>query len=144
MLRALPFSTFGDIAALRLEVHVYCAGCKTYRQLQPGDARVRDRCFAGAPLRWSACDGPGFPKIRPAELLPIGGAVTLAFLFCRRCAWEIDQAQLHQLPWSASGLTRGDRFRCPGCNGRVDWHIHGPTWRPSYEEVRPPSSPAAT
>ena len=130
----MPFSTFGEIAALGLEVHVYCARCQAYRRLELSDERVRDRCFAGAPFRCWRCDGPGVPKIRPTELLPVGGSVTLAFLFCRRCAWEIDQAQLDQPPWSRSGLKSGDRFRCPGCNGRVDWHIHGPTWRPSYRE----------
>jgi len=58
--------------------------------------------------------------------------VTLAFLYCRRCVWQIDQVQLDQPPWSTSALGRGDRYRCPGCDGQVDWHIHGPTWRPTY------------
>ena len=134
MLRALPFSTFGEIAALGLEVDVYCARCRAFRRLDLCNERLCHRCFAGAPFRCWRCGGPGFPKVRPAELMPVGGAVTLAYLFCRRCAWEIDQAQLDRPPWSVSDLKSGDRFRCPGCSGRVDWHIHGPTWRPGYRE----------
>jgi hypothetical protein len=63
-----------------------------------------------------------------AQLLQVGGPVTLAFLWCNSCIWEIDQAQLDKPPWSGSA----QRYRCPGCGGRVDWHIHGPAWRPGY------------
>ena len=66
-----------------------------------------------APRRCSDCAGPGFPKIRPAELLSVDDAVALPFLFCRRCAWEFDQAQLDQPPWSTSDIKSGERFRCP-------------------------------
>jgi hypothetical protein len=66
------------------------------------------------------------PVIWPAELLPIGGPVTLAFLTCPRCIWEINQAQLDNPLWSGSR----QRYRCPGCGGRVEWHIYGPAWRP--------------
>jgi hypothetical protein len=65
------------------------------------------------------------PVIRPAELLRVGGPVTLAFLTCPRCIWEINQVQLDQPPWS------GSRYRCPGCRGAVQRHIHGPAGRPS-------------
>src|ERR1041384_6678321 len=99
MLRELSFQTIGDVARHGLELHVYCPRCGT----------------------------PGVPKIRPAaELLQVGGPVTLAFLWCPRCIWEIDQAQLDKPPWS--GSRQG--YRCPGCAGRVEWHIHGPAWRP--------------
>ena len=60
--------------------------------------------------------------------------MTLAFLFYRRCARSINQTLLDQLPWSTARLASGDRYRCPGCGGRVDWYIHGPTWRPTYRE----------
>ena len=53
---------------------------------------------------------PGLPKIRPAELLKVGGLVTLAFLWCSSCLWEIDQAQLDKLPESRS---KQHHF-CPG------------------------------
>ena len=42
------------------------------------------------------------PKIRPVTLLQVGGPVTLAFLWCSRCIWEIDQAQLDKPPWFGS------------------------------------------
>ena len=61
----------------------------------------RFRCRAVS-WRRAICDGPGALKIRPTELLPIGGSVTLAFLYCNRCCWEIDQVQLRQPPWSIS------------------------------------------
>jgi hypothetical protein len=32
MLHALPFNTFGEVAALGLEVQVYCPSCYTTRQ----------------------------------------------------------------------------------------------------------------
>ena len=41
--------------------------------------------------------------------------VTLAFLTCPRCIWEINQAQLDKPPWSGSR----QHYRCPGCGGRV-------------------------
>jgi hypothetical protein len=87
-------------------------------------------------MRWN-CDvfgGLGSLRIRPAELLPVGGAITLAYLWCGRCvpSWQIDQVQLDQPPWSDANLQPGDRFRCPACRGPVSWHIHGPAWRPTY------------
>ena len=45
-------------------------------------------------LQRFAMGGMGMPVTRPSELLPVGGAVTLAFLICPRCIWEINQAQL--------------------------------------------------
>jgi hypothetical protein len=54
------------------------------------------------------------------------GSVTLAFLWCNSCIWEIDQAQLDKPPWSGSR----QRYRRPGCGRPVVWHIHGPAWRP--------------
>jgi hypothetical protein len=95
--------------------------------------RWADRCFATARFRCTGrryngarCRAIGMPAIRPAELLPVGGPVTLAFLWCNACVWEIDQAQLDKPPWSGSA----QRYRCPGCGDRVEWHIHGPAWRP--------------
>src|SRR5262249_19173044 len=52
--------------------------------------------------------------------------ITLAFLFCNDCVppWEIKQVQLDKPPWLVEGWKAGDRFRCPGCGSRVEWHIH--------------------
>lgn len=134
MLIALPFTTIGDVARHGLELHVYCPRC--YSTQRPPDGyleRWSDRCFATARFRCSStrhdgspCRAIGMPVIRPAELLQVGGPVTLAFLCCPRCVWEISYVRLDQAPWSGTQ----QRYRCPGCNGAVEWHIHGPAWRP--------------
>jgi hypothetical protein len=127
MLRELPFNTIGDIARHGLELHVYCSRCFATRRLDL-EANMAWHCRAIAPPRFRCrrCGTPGVPKIRPAKLLQVGGPVTLAFLWCNTCVWEIDQAQLDKPPWSGSS----QRYRCPGCRRAVDWHIHGPAWRP--------------
>ena len=58
-----------------------------------GSARSRHR---NNPLPLPALRHTGLPKIRPAELLQVGGSVTLAFLWCNTCVWEIDQTQLYK------------------------------------------------
>jgi hypothetical protein len=128
MLRALPFQTIGDIARHGLALHVYCSRCFATRRLDlEVNTALHGRAFATTRFRCRRCGTPGLPKIRPAELLQVGSLVTLAFLWCNACIWEIDQAQLDKPPWSGSAK----RYRCPGCGGRVDWHIHGPAWRPA-------------
>ena len=127
MLRELPFQTIGDVARHGLELHVYCSRCFATRRLDlEVNTALHGRAIATTRFRCRRCGTPGLPKIRPAELLQVGGPVTLAFLWCNSCIWEIDQAQLDKPPWSGTG----QRYRCPGCGGRVEWHIHGPAWRP--------------
>ena len=116
MLRALPFQTIGDIARHGLELHVYCSRCFATRRLDlEVNTALHGRAFATTRFRCRRCGTPGVPKIRPAELLQVGGPVTLAFLWCNSCIWEIDQAQLDKPPWSGSR----QRYRCPGCGGAV-------------------------
>ena len=127
MLRELPFKTIGDVGRHGLELHVYCSRCFATRRLDlEVNTALHGRAIATTRFRCRRCGTPGVPKIRPAELLQVGGPVTLAFLWCNSCIWEIDQAQLDKPPWSGSG----QRYRCPGCGGAVRWHIHGPAWRP--------------
>jgi hypothetical protein len=130
MLHALPFTTFGEAAALGLEAHVYCPTCYRTRQLDSTADYLRDRCFAGTrfrciKVRWTGetCGGPGSVTIRPAELLPVGGNVTLAFLSCERCLppWYINYIPIDRPPWATVDWRAGDRFRCPGCRGAVGW-----------------------
>jgi hypothetical protein len=66
MLHALPFTTFGEAAALGFEAHVYCPRCYATRQVDPAGEQLRGRCFAGtrfrcASVRWTGavCGGPG-------------------------------------------------------------------------------------
>jgi hypothetical protein len=97
MLRALPFTTNGDVARAGLELRVYCPGC--YSTRQPVDLeRWADRCFATVRFRCSGTRhtglrrrAPGMLVIQPAEFLRVGGPVTFAFLSCSRCIWEIHQ-----------------------------------------------------
>ena len=133
MLRALPFQTIGDIARHGLELHVYCPRCYSTRRLVDLE-RWADRCFATARFRCTGtrhdgtpCRNNGMPVVRPAELLQVGGPVTLAFLTCPRCIWEIDQAQLDKPPWSGKPST----IAALAAVAAWSWHIHGPAWRPS-------------
>ena len=105
MLRALPFQTIGDIARHGLELHVYCSRCFATRRLDlEVSTALHGRAFAMTRFRCRRCGTPGLPKIRPAELLQVGGPVTLAFLWCNACIWEIDQAQLDKPPWAGKRL----------------------------------------
>jgi hypothetical protein len=116
MVRALPIQTIGDIARHGLELHVYCSRCFATRRLDlEVNTALHGRAIATTRFRCRRCGTPGMPKIRPAELLQVGGPVTLAFLWCNACIWEIDQVQLDKPPWSGSR----QHYRCPGCGGRV-------------------------
>jgi hypothetical protein len=66
--------------------------------------------------------------------LPVGGAVRLAFLWCKHCLppWEISYIPIDHPPWNAVNAGKGERFQCPACNASVAWHIHGPAWKPTY------------
>ena len=83
-LRLVPLavSTFGEIAALGLEVHVWCQRCKQQRPVPLNSPALYARIFAGARFRctrtlWDGkvCNGAGHPTIRPAILLPSARAV---------------------------------------------------------------------
>jgi hypothetical protein len=101
MLRTLPFQTIGDVARHGLELHVYSSRCFATRRLGiEASTALHYRSFAMATFRCRRCRSIGMPKIRPAEWLRVGGSVTLAFLWCDKCLWEIDQAQLDKPPWS--------------------------------------------
>jgi hypothetical protein len=139
MLHALPFATFGEAAALGLEADVYCPICFRTCRLDPAKDRLRNRCFARTRfrctnVRWTGhtCAGPGSVTFRLTELLPVGGAVTVAILFCEHCLppWYVRHIPIDSPPWNAADWRRGDRFRCPGCRRAVGWNIHGPAWRP--------------
>jgi hypothetical protein len=141
MLHRLPFTTFGDLPALGLTARVYCSSCYDYRPIDPTAEHLRDRCFATTRFRCTitrstgqVCGCPGSVEIQPTVLLPVGGKERVAFLTCKTCLppWEINRVPIDRPPWSSVNPGRGERFRCPGCRRPVDWHLHGPTWRPSY------------
>jgi hypothetical protein len=127
--RPLPVSTFGEIAELGHELHVWCQTCKTSRRIDITSA-LWARRFAGARFRcgrvlWDGriCGGSGVPSFRP----PVRAAVGARFanLHCEACVppWEILEVDLRSPPWS---LAPGERFICPACGGLVDKREHGP------------------
>jgi hypothetical protein len=93
-LHRLPFTTFGEIAALGLEAEVHCSSCYRQTRVDLANRRLNDRVFAAAPFRCGdmrdrgfavplqPCGAPGFVYIKPAVRLPVGGEVTLIFLSC--------------------------------------------------------------
>src|SRR5215813_2306218 len=71
--RPLPVLTFGEMAELGHELHVWCQRCKTSRRLEIASS-LWARPFAGARFRctrplWDgrACGGSGVLSIRPAD-----------------------------------------------------------------------------
>jgi hypothetical protein len=152
MLHALPFTTFGEIAALGLKAMVYCSRCYEPRSIDLAAEHLRDRCFATTRFRCTkirytgaACGSPGSVEIEPSVLLPVGGADPLAFLCCGTClpSWEINYVPIDRPPWSVVNRKRGDRFECPGCHRPVTWRIHGRAWRPTYSHAAAATSPGA-
>jgi hypothetical protein len=134
-LRPLPISTFGEIAELGHELHVWCQTCKTSRRIDitPG---LWARQFAGARFRcervlWDGrtCGGSGVPSVRPSTRAAIG--TICADLYCKGCVppWEILEIDHRSPPWS---LPTGVRFSCPACASLVDMCEHRPPWRPTY------------
>ena len=71
----------------------------------------------------ASCGGLGTVYVRPAEILQVGGSVTLAFLFCVTCepSWEINHVPIDKPPWSVVNREPNDRFKCPGCSRAVAW-----------------------
>ena len=118
----LPFTTFGEIAALGFEAQVYCIGCKQWGQIEATGPRWSNRRFAGARLRCtrlrydgSACRSAGQLSMRPADgTAPIVGQ-QYADLSCVHCVppREIRDVRFDHPPWSAG------RFKCPGCRRLV-------------------------
>jgi hypothetical protein len=47
----LPFTTFGETAALGLKATVYCSRCYQHRPIDPAADLLRDRCFATTRFR---------------------------------------------------------------------------------------------
>jgi hypothetical protein len=137
----LPFTTFGELAALWLKAAVYCSRCYEHRPVESTAEHLRDRCFATTRFRCTkirytgnVCGCSGSVAVQPSVLLPVGGEDTLAFLFCgtSQPSWEINHVPIDKSPWSVVNHEGNDRFRCPGCGRAVAWRIHGPTWRPTY------------
>jgi hypothetical protein len=133
----LPVSTFGEIAALGLEIHVWCQRCKRARPIPLNSPGLHLRIFAGARFRctrtlWdgSICNAGGYPIIRPATLLPTDQDAGLADIYCDRCVppWRALQIDQKREPWR---VTPGYVLACPGCRQRLQVRVRQPAWRPT-------------
>jgi len=114
MLRAFPFQTFDEIAALGLEVHIYYANCFRYvGPIDLSDHRVRGRKFARARFvcarvrqmygePWvCGCLGHVIVRPTPADFIPPAKSIPWCSISCPRCVttWEISQAAKHLPLW---------------------------------------------
>ena len=104
----LPVSTFGEIAAQGLEVHVWCLRCKRARPVPLNSPALYARIFACARFRctrtlWddSICNAGGVPTIRPPTLLPTDQDAGMADIYCERCVppWSILEVDASRQPW---------------------------------------------
>jgi hypothetical protein len=122
MLHPLPFTTFGEIAALGLKATVYCSACYEHRPIDPTAEHLRDRYFATTRFRCTkvrytgaVCGCPGSAEIEPSVLLPVGGEDTLAFLFCSMPAVVGDQVCADRSAAMVSGEPQRQRpLQVPG------------------------------
>ena len=150
MLHALPFTTFGELAAFEFKAKIYCSRCYEHRLVDPTAEHLRDRCFATTRFRCTkirytgnVCGCHGSVEIEPSVLLPVGAEDLLAFLTCRCLPpWEINHVPIDQPPWSVVNHKGNDRFKCPECGKAVAWRIHGPAWRPTYSRASIQASPS--
>jgi len=140
VLRLVPLAvaTFGDVAALGLEVHVWCTRCKQSRPLPLNSPVLYARVLAGSRFRctrtlWggSICNAGGIPTIRPATLLPTDQDAALADIYCDRCVppWRGLQVDPKREPWRTKP---GHVLACPGCRQRLQVRVRQPAWRPTY------------
>src|SRR5262249_27545326 len=135
---AVPVSTFGEIAALGLEVHVWCGRCKRARPLPLNAPGLNVRSFAGARFRCtrtlrdgSTCNAGGHLTIRPSTLLRVGQDVGFADVYCDRCVppWRALQIDPKREPWRTNP---GEALACPGCRQRLQVREREAAWRPTY------------
>jgi Zn finger protein HypA/HybF involved in hydrogenase expression len=141
-MQRFPFRTFDEIAALGLEVHVYCPSC--HRQTGPidlGHDRLRGRAFSATRFVCSnnrtygtahpprACGCLGYVMIKPGarDLIPPGRSIPWCSIECPRCVpyWEVSQAARHLPPWNRIWTRPGVRVACPACGSPLTTVWHG-------------------
>lgn len=163
MLRPFPLRTFDEIAALGLEVEVYCASC--YRHVGPidlTDVRLKGRCFAGArfvcsrirrrfdatPAERCGSLGALYIRPRPGDRIPPRAARPWCSIACPRCVpyWEVEQAARHLPPWDQALKGADVRLACPACRSALTTAWSGLEGVPHTDGYRcpipPPSTPA--
>jgi transposase-like protein len=131
-LKPMPFRTFGELPALGLALSVYCPGCYTTvpRAIDGSLAPHRWGCvrFTCSRTRYNGypCASRGHLRLEPVE--PMSSDEPFVSMECGRCPtpWFAERVQLFRLPWSLAPIDTGkERYRCPGCGGRVRTTFHG-------------------
>jgi hypothetical protein len=144
MLHPLPFTTFGEIAALGLVVRVSCSRCHSPRCIDLSASELQGRPFAGARFRcahvmWDGrvCGGFDSPSIEPAERINPAKALERADIYCGHCEppWQIFEADLSAPPWSASWRP-SERYRCPACGRKTTMHFRGGAGIPKHRPLQ--------
>jgi hypothetical protein len=159
MLHALPFTTFGEIAALGLGVEIHCPSCRRVTKIDPADEALRDRPFAVTKFRCTGtrdigsahplrpCQQLGHIHITPpdAERIRPGQSIPWCSIACPRYVpcWEIDQAPRDQPPWNGIWAQSGARLACPTCRSVLNTTGHGGDSIPFTDdyERRPTGAP---
>ena len=163
MLRPFPFRTFDEIAALDLEVQIYCPKCYRYAgPIDLADPRLRGRVFTrtrfvcsrvrqlfdATPPAACGCLGSIVIRQRFADGIPPGRSIPWCSIACPTCVpyWEVSQAAPHLPPWNKVWTRPGGiSLACPTCRSPVSTVWYGGRGVPYTEGYRltPPSSRGA-
>jgi hypothetical protein len=134
----LAISTFGEVAALGLEVHIWCQRSKHQRPVPLNSPALYARIFAGASFRctrtlWDGkvCMGQATQPFDRRRCCPPIKDAGLADIYCDRCVppWRALQVDPKREPWRAAP---GHVLACPGCRHRLLVQVRQPAWRPTY------------
>ena len=131
-LKPMPFKTFGELPALGLALSIYCPSCATRwccgRSMGAWCRTAGAACasLAAGPatsatsaLLVATCTGPIEPMSpdEPFVSMECGG---------RAAPWFAERAQFGRPPWTLAPIDPAkERYRCPGCGGRVRTTFHG-------------------
>src|SRR5262249_10455852 len=105
--------------------------CWASRRIDPTADYLSGRCFAGTRFRCRRCDTPGQLEIRLAELMPVGGSMTLAFLWRKQCLPVTTSASAATI--LQSNTSKGQLVETVG-----DWMIASHRYRLKTVGSRPP------
>jgi hypothetical protein len=140
---ALPFTTFDQVAALGLEVEIYCRRCHHQAKADPASPQLRGKRFVDVRFRchqtvklWTAeparrCDSLGCLTIKPPadKAIRPGQSILHAYVGCGTCVpgWSIAQARRDDPLWKPIWDKEGPRNRigCPGCGHKLITHWSG-------------------
>lgn len=141
---ALPYTTFDEVAALGLQVEIYCRQCHHQVKADPASPQLRGKRFVDVRYRchrmvqrWTAepskrCGALGTLTIKPAadKAIRPGQSILHAYVGCGNCvpAWSIAQARRDDPLWKPIWDQESPRNRlgCPRCQNKLvtSWSGH--------------------